>query len=375
MDKNFRRVLYTALVAGGLMVVGASSAHAAEEGLLDPVTQGAIDSVEEEPAARGDLHALESAPAGTEADVANAGADADDKDLVGDLVGREGIIGSLLDADVAGVVDGALGKDGLVDDLLTGGVDEPGTEEPGTEEPGTEEPGTEEPGTEEPGTEEPGTEEPGTEEPGTEEPGTEEPGTEEPGTEEPGTEEPGTEQPGTEEPGTDGPGTDRPGTGGPGTGRPGSGGGHEGGPRAERPSTGWSGTDVHTPGTGDGQMTGSVTLGGELGTVSLTSSGGEDDDTSGSDTRRGHPGEGVDIGWGDKSSPVPRTYEGSYLSGGLGEDLQVTTEPEAEAEAEAAPVMVPDDALPEPGHMITGQLSLISLLLGLGIAALRTRRR
>jgi hypothetical protein len=37
--------------------------------------------------------------------------------------------------------------------------------------------------------------------------------------------------------------------------------------------------------------------------------------------------------------------------------------------------MVPDDTLTETGHMITGQLSLISLLLGLGIAALRTRRR
>ncbi|MFD6138867.1 hypothetical protein [Promicromonospora sp. NPDC060271] len=361
MDKNFRRVLYTALVAGGLMVAGASSAHAAEEGLLDPVTQGTADSVEEAPVARGDLDAVGSAPAGTGADAADAGAASDGKGLVGDLVGREGIVGSLLDADVAGVVDAALGEDGLVDDLLTGGVEEPGTEEPGTEEPGTEEPGTEEPGTEEPGTEEPGTEEPGTEEPGTEEPGTEEPGTEEPGTEEPGT----------EEPGTDGPGTDHPGTGGSGTGRPGSS-DDEGGPRTERPSTGWSGTDgpdVHTPGAGSGQMTGSVTLGGEYGTgVVPTSSGDEDGDTG-----RDHPGAGVDIGWGDKSGPAPTTYEGSYLSGGLGEDLNVTTEPEAEVEA--TPVLVPDDTLPEPGHMITGQLSLISLLLGLGIAALRTRRR
>jgi hypothetical protein len=385
MDKNFRRVLYTALVAGGLMVVGASSAHAAEEGLLDPVTQGAVDSVEEEPATRGDLDAVESAPAGTGADAADASAATDRKGLVGDLVGREGIIGSLLEADVAGVVDGALGEDGLVDDLLTGGVEEPGTEEPGTEEPGTEEPGTEEPGTEEPGTEEPGTEEPGTEEPGTEEPGTEEPGTEEPGTEEPGTEEPGTEEPGTEEPGTeepgseepgtDGPGTDRPGTGGSGTGRPGSS-DDESGPRTERPSTGWSGTDgpdVHTPGAGHGQMTGSVTLGGEYGTgVSLTSNG-DEGDTAGSGTGRDHTGKGVDIGWGDKSGPAPKTYEGSYLPGGLGDDLNVTTEPEAEVEA--APVMVPDANLPETGHMITGQLSLISLLLGLGIAALRTRRR
>jgi hypothetical protein len=361
MDKNFRRVLYTALVAGGLMVVGASSAHAAEEGLLDPVTQGAVDPVEEEPAARGDLDALESAPAGTGADAADAGAATDGTGLVGDLVGREGIIGSLLDADVAGVVDGTLGEDGLVDDLLTGGVDEPGTEEPGTEEPGTEEPGTEEPGTEEPGTEEPGTEEPGTEEPGTEEPGTEEPGTEEPGT---------------EEPGTGGPGTDRPGTGGSGTGRPGSG-DHEGGPRTERPGTGWSGTDtpdVHTPGAGYDQMTGSVTVGGEYGTdVGASSTSSDDDETAGSDTGRNRSGEGVDIGWGDKSGPAPSTYEGSYLSGGLGADLDVTTEPEAEVEA--APVIVPDATLPEPGHMITGQLSLISLLLGLGIAALRTRRR
>ena len=143
MDKNFRRVLYTALVAGGLVVVGASSAHAAEEGLLDPVTQGVTDSVAEEPAARGDLVAPESAPAGTRADTADAdGAATDDSGPVDDLVGREGIVGSLLDADVAGVVNGALGKDSLVDDLLTGGAEEPGTEEPGTEEPGTEEPGS-----------------------------------------------------------------------------------------------------------------------------------------------------------------------------------------------------------------------------------------
>jgi hypothetical protein len=122
-------------------------------------------------------------------------------------------------------------------------------------------------------------------------------------------------------------------------------------------------------------MTGSVTLGGEYGTsvgAGSASSADEDDETAGSDTGRDHPGEGVDIGWGDKSGPAPSSYEGSYLPGGLGDDLNITTEPEAEVEA--APVMVPD-TLPEPGHMITGQLSLISLLLGLGIAALRTRRR
>jgi hypothetical protein len=123
-------------------------------------------------------------------------------------------------------------------------------------------------------------------------------------------------------------------------------------------------------------MTGSVTLGGEYGTsvgASSTSGADEDDDSAESDTGRDHSGDGVDIGWGDESGPAPTTYEGTYLSGGLGEDLGITTEPEAEVET--APVMVPDDTLAEPGHMITGQLSLISLLLGLGIAALRTRRR
>lgn len=61
------------------------------------------------------------------------------------------------------------------------------------------------------------------------------------------------------------------------------------------------------------------------------------------------------------------------LAGGLDEDLRGTsTEPEAEAEPAQ---QVPDASLAETGHMITGQLSLISLLLGLGIAALRMRRR
>ncbi|WP_275005186.1 hypothetical protein, partial [Promicromonospora iranensis] len=192
MDKYFRRALYTALVAGGLMVVGASSAHAAAGGLLDPATQGATDVVEDDATVRGDLDAPpgeltpamspKSAEPGTDEGVGEKG-------LVGDLVGREGIVGSLLRADVVGVVEGTLGKDGLVDSLLTGdrsdGPEQPGTGEPGTEDPGTD-PGTGEPGTEEPGTGEPGTGEPGTEEPGTGEPGTEEPGTEEPGTGEPG---------------------------------------------------------------------------------------------------------------------------------------------------------------------------------------------
>jgi hypothetical protein len=369
MDRNFRRVLYTALVAGGLMVVGASSAHAAEDGLLDPVTQGATDSVEEEPAARGALDTLESAPAGTGADVADSGSAAatdengeaqgpdagvvGERGLVGDLVGEQGIVGSLLGGDVAGVVDGTLGEGGLVDDLLTGGGEEPGSEEPGSEEPGTEEPGTEEPGTEEPGTEEPGTEEPGTEEPGTEEPGTEEPGTEEPGTEEPNTGKPGVGRPGSSNPGTSNPGTSAPVAG------------NQTGEVAESP----------TPGT---TIPVDLEISSFPSNMGFAVDGYEDRGTpateivaTSADTGRGLPGEGVDLGWGDKAGAVRPVHEGGYLP-----DAQYGAEgTSVEPEVETAPAVVPDSSLAETGHMITGQLSLISLLLGLGIAALRMRRR
>ncbi|MFD2793884.1 hypothetical protein ACFS27_10045 [Promicromonospora vindobonensis] len=420
MDRNIRRVLYTALVAGGLVVVGASSAHAAGEGRLDPVTQETIGTFEEAPAARGHLDVAEgTSPAGERADAAGTSATGADGEtgLVDDVVGPKGVVRSLLSADVAGVVDGTLGEDGLVDDLLTGvgpgGGDGPQPEEPQPEEPGTEEPGTEEPGTDPlpgiidlPGTEEPGTEEPGTEEPGTEEPGTEEPGTEEPGTEEPGTEEPGTEEPGTEGPGADRPGKGRPGSGGPdadrGTDRPGTSGrdaeprpvrpgkaaadrpdiaeGHHAEPRTTEPRTGYSGGEL--PGAG---LPGSVAVGaGSDG----SSTGAPDTDSSGQGAQKDRgtsaaaprPGEylsseGVDLAWGGTAGPVPTSSSGTMLAGDMDEGPHRRTSTAPEAEAEAARQVVPDATLAETGHMITGQLSLISLLLGLGIAALRMRRR
>lgn len=367
MDKNFRRVLYTALVVGGLMVVGASSAYAAEEGLSAPVA----------PVAPGATAADDGAVVGADGAAAEADAPAGaagPQGLVGDLVGPEGIVGSLLGGDVAGVVDGTLGEDGLVDDLLTG-LPSDDNEEPGTGEPGTEEPGTEQPGTDEPGTEQPGTEQPGTEEPGTEQPGTEEPGTEQPGTEEPGTDEPGTEEPGTEQPGTGNPGTDRPGHGD----------GHGTGPGMDRPDTSEPAADGRTDEEAGGFISGVVAaglgFGGDLGIAAPASDVHQDHaapaaelTSARSDAGRNLAGAGVDLSWGDRAGAVPSTFDGSYLSDGLSAGLHGTpTEPEAAAEA--APAVVPDDALAETGHMITGQLSLVSLLLGLGIAALRMRRR
>ena len=46
MDKNFRRALYTALVAGGLVVVGATAAYAAADAPRDAVAQGAPEATE-----------------------------------------------------------------------------------------------------------------------------------------------------------------------------------------------------------------------------------------------------------------------------------------------------------------------------------------
>ena len=428
MDRNIRRVLYTALVAGGLAVVGASSAHAAGEDLLDPVTQGATETIEDAPS-RDDLGAGDGgSPAGTGAEAAAVDGDAVDEHadtqssaqsggqsspergddgLVGDIVGREGIVRSLLDADVAGAVDGTLGEDGLVDDLLTGSPSDD-AEDPAPEAPGTDTPGTGEPGAEEPGADGPGTVDP----PGTEEPGTEQPGVEGPGTEEPGVEEPGTDGPETDDPGNDAPGndTDTPGTGGPdvpGTGRPDRD-DHDAAPEADRPGTAQPVTTRPTtrPTTDEPGLQGSGTPevraenpgaaaphGSTPRGTSPPGSGSADtpvavpgtaDVGSGAPEDRGTPGvepddeeqsaAGVDLGWGDKAAADPKPRDGALLPGGLSEGLRGTlTEPEEEAEA--APMVVPDDALTTTGHLITGQLSLISLLLGLGIAALRMRRR
>lgn len=411
MDRNFRRVLYTALVAGGLMAVGASAAHAAAEGPSDPVTQGTTDTTEEAPAERGALGAVEGAsPAGTGVDAAVPGDDAGhpggEAGLVGDLVGSDGVVRSLLDADVAGVVDGTLGEDGLVDDLLTGassgGPVEPGPVAPSPV-PGTDGPGTIDP----PDLGDPEPEAPGPVEPGPVEPRPEAPGTDEPSTDEPGPAEPGTNEPGAGEPDADRPGSDRPGSGRSGTGagrdRPGTD-DRDAGPRADRPGQGdpaadragraepgATGSRTGYPGAGLSGGAGSWSTGADF-DAGWSSRDASDTDRSRAATDEDHvagpvagsaaelvadrdtPAGGVDLTWSETGGPVPTSGAGTIPTGGASEYAHRTlTEPETEVEA--AQRIVPEAALPDKGHMITGQLSLVSLLLGLGIAALRTRRR
>lgn len=382
MDKYFRRVLYTALVAGGLMVVGASSAYAAGEGLVDPVTQGTPETTEEAAPTGGALDAAveDGSPAGKEVDAAaedgdaadvvppsdtgvadpvedvtdGTGADGSDG-VVDDIVGRDGVVGSLVRGDVVGVVDGTLGEDGLVDGLLEGvlpaDIEVPGPEEPGTDEPGTDEPGTEDPGTEDPGTD-----------PGTDGPGILDPGAGDPGVVDPRPVDPGTDGP-SAGPGTDGPGTGGPGTNGPGADDP------RAGPRAELPEAGVPGIE----------SSGGETSGGPGSGVSLVSAPGPDgradagEPAGGPGSEEDLPGGGVDISWGDKAVVVPTAaYDGTILSGGLSNGYYGTL---TGLEGQVAPVVVPGDALAQTGPLITGQLALVSLLLGLGIVALRMRRR
>ncbi|MCP2265081.1 hypothetical protein APR03_002429 [Promicromonospora thailandica] len=390
MDRYIRRALCTVLVAGGLAVAGASAAYAADPAVTGTATTAVAPGV------------------GAAAQDADAGPS-------GRHVGRE-VLGALADGDVAAVVAAALGEDGLVADLLpdappespespeSPGVDEPDTDLPGSDEPGVDEPGTDEPGTDEPGTDEPGTDEPGVDEPGTDLPGTDEPGTDEPGTDLPGTDQPGTDQPGTDQPGTDQPGTDQPGTDQPGTDHPG----------IDLPGTDQPGNDapgVGRPGKGDGEDapgTGTAPPVDDVetprpaaenpGEVELTAGPGHDL-TSPSAPVISHellagtedlatppavepelPEGGVDLRWRDrKPGPEPLTYEGtSILPGGLTNGYlgtAVEPVPEPEPEDETGPGRAPGDQTVRTGHMFTGQLSLISVLLGLGIAVLRTRRR
>ena len=371
MDKYFRRVLYTALVAGGLMVVGSSSAYAAGEGLLDPVTQGAPKTTEGAASTGGALDAadvvlppdtraadpVEDATDETGADGTDGVVGSEsDGGVVDDIVGRQGVVGSLVRGDVVGAVDGTLGEDGLVDGILEGvlpiDVEVPGPEDPGSDEPGTDDPGTEDPGTD------PGTDGPGILDPGAGDPGVVDPGIVDPGSDGPGAG-PGTDGPGTGGPGTNGPGADGPGAG-PGVELPG------GVPGIENPGG-------ETPGV----VIPSDVAGGDSGT-SLVSAHGSDDrvDTGapagGPDAGGDLPGGGVDISWGDKAVVVPTSYDGTILSGGLGDGFYGTL---TGLDGQAAPVVVPGDTLAQTGPLITGQLALVSLLLGLGIVALRTRRR
>ncbi len=333
MDKYFRRVLYTALVAGGLVVAGASSAYAADVAL--PPDTRTVDPVEE------------ATDEGSESD----------EGVVDDIVGRQGVVGSLVRGDVVGAVDGTLGEDGLVDGLLEGvlptDIEAPGPEEPGTDEPGTDEPGTEDPGTD----------------PGTDGPGILDPGAGDPGVVDPGIVDPGTDGPGAG-PGTDGPGTGGPGANGPGADDP------RAGPGAELPGAGVPGIE-NSGGETPGVVIPSGVAGGLGSGTSAVSAPGSDDradagvPAGGPDSERDLSGGSVDISWGDKAVVVPTAYDGTILSGGLSDGYYGTL---TGLEGQAAPVVVPG-TLAKTGPLITGQLALVSLLLGLGIVALRMRRR
>ena len=87
----------------------------------------------------------------------------------------------------------------------------------------------------------------------------------------------------------------------------------------------------------------------------------------------GAPDGGVDISWGDKAVVVPTTNDGTILSGGLSEGLLNGTP--TGLDGQVTPVSAPGETLAQTGPMITGQLALVSLLLGLGLLALRSRRR
>jgi hypothetical protein len=102
-------------------------------------------------------------------------------------------------------------------------------------------------------------------------------------------------------------------------------------------------------------------------------SGRADAPPAGPETDRELPGGGIDIGWGDRADGVRQAaYDGSILSGGL---RDMVTGPEPDVDVEAEPMTALGDPLVRPDHMLTGQLTLISLLMGLGIAVLRIRRR
>lgn len=320
MDRNIRRALYTALVAGGLVVVGASSAHAAGNGLSDPATQGATGTAVGAATAR-------------EAAVHDGGA----ADGVADgTAGSRGIVGALLQADVVGVVEGVLGEDGLVAGL-------PGTLDPGAGDPATEEPAPHAPGADGYDPDSPG-EQGG---PGTGRPVTDVVETSVPRTgavEAPRADDVSKpEHPGSEP--QDDMAASQPDA-------------HAAGASGSAADTAVD-TAVDTdPDTADAS---DATGSGELASPAPVADGADD-----------LRGEGVDIGWGDESEAALTAYDGTILPVGVEDALQNTLT--GYDGQEVAPVPS-GDAPAHRGPMITGQLALVSLLLGLGLAVLRTCRR
>lgn len=389
MERNIRRALYTALVAGGLVVVGASSAYAAVEGLPDhPVTQGTTHPVETGTVETGTAEgtgpaggvlepvAVGASPAGEAADAGPTDNDAVVPDaavvpsapaadvpvpyvpvpdggavdgVADDIAGRDGIVGSILEGDVTGVVEGALGEEGLVDGLLEGVppivIEVPELDAPGTLDPGAEDPGTGEPGTEEPAPHAPGT--------------------------------------GGHDP--DGSGAGEP--GGHGTGRPATDvvptsvprtGADEAPGAADEPTAGRPGNEPQdnaapgAPGAPGARAAGtSGSAAGPVGPVGVegpASSGPAPVPARTGDQR----GEGVDIAWGDRSDAALAAYDGTILPVGVDDALRSTL---TGYDGQQAASALPGDSTARTGPMITGQLALVLLLLGLGLAVLRTCRR
>ncbi|MFD7309339.1 hypothetical protein [Promicromonospora sp. NPDC059942] len=376
MHKNFRRALYTALVTGGLVVVGAASAYAVGGGQPD-AAQGAPETIEgaASPAAAPEGPADGAAEVAADDGAAEAAATVTPADDMAELAPADDGAGSVGHVDISGVVeevlDGTLGEDGLVDGILEGllpvetevpgadpGAGEPGVEEPGAGEPGTDEPGTE-PGAGEPGTDEPGTDQPGTD-PGTDGPGILDPGILDPDGGDPDVVEPGVGEPGPGEPAPGRPGRDTLGTGGS---RP----VHETLPGADAPGI--------THPAGDRSAAAAGIAAADAAPGSADAADAADTDASSADVVQEPDTEnaGVDLSWGDRAVVVPTAYDGTLLAGGPHEGYLIGTS--NRLDGQVVPVDVPGETLAQTGPMITGQLALVSLLLGLGIVVLRMRRR
>lgn len=356
MDRTIRRALYTALVAGGLVVVGASPAYAMVEGLSDSVANGETDAADA------------AAPAGDAADLADS------------LVGQHGVLDSLMHADVGAVVEGTLGEHGVLDRLLVSGpptdIETPVPDGPQPQDPVANDPVSNDPVSNNPVSNDPPAAEPVPDVADGIIPGIIGPGREP------------ADRPEAGAPRTDRPGTDRQGTDHKGTGRQGS--GDHG---SDRPA---AAPEQAASGDADGGRLGIAAL--SLGGSRLPAVGSgvpgldrpvsaradaADRSTTAADPADDVSATGVDLSWGGRADVVPTSadataddladpvYDGNILMSGLYDGIRGTsTGPDGQAQTERS-----DATLAQTGPTITGHLALVSLLMGLGIAVLRIRRR
>lgn len=307
MDRTIRRALYTTLVAGGLVVVGASPASAMVDGASNP------DGV----------------------------------------AGQHGIVESLLHADVGAVVEGTLGKDGVLDELLVGGrppeADAPVPENPVIENPVPVAPVPETSPPEAPVPETPVPDVPATDPP-TEAPASDRPGGLIDGIIGSGREP--ADRPGTSKPGKDRPASDR--------------------PKPRPVGSGPDQPDAHVIGVEALDVDGPV----------RARTDAVDRFVADADPAIA-PATGVDLRWGardgvvltssgatadDLAEPV---YDARILMSGLYDGMHGTST----GSSERAVTERSEESLAQTGPMTTVHLALASLLLGLGVAVLRTRRR